>query len=134
MSETEPQDATPAETPEAAPPSPNAGGGASGGGKATERRRKRIVGEVVSDKMDKTITVRLQRLEKHRQYGKFVRRNTTLKAHDESEQATIGDVVRIEETRPLSKSKRWRLIEVVRKSKRATVVGGLPADSESAGS
>jgi small subunit ribosomal protein S17 len=85
---------------------------------ATEARKKRksVVGEVVSDKMEKTISVRIMRTEKHRTYHKFIQRKTIYKAHDEEGQAGLGDTVRIEEVRPLSKTKRWRLIEIVKKS------------------
>jgi len=88
-------------------------------GSTAARGRKSVVGEVVSDKMQKTITVRVDRLEKHAQYRKYLRRTTTLKAHDEHGEAHIGDEVRIEETRPLSKTKRWRLVEIIRQSRRA---------------
>lgn len=77
-------------------------------------RRKIVEGVVKSDKMDKTIIVNVQRLVKHPLYGKYIRRSTRLWAHDEKNEAKRGDVVRIMETRPLSKNKRWRLIEVVR--------------------
>lgn len=79
-------------------------------------RRKEYEGVVISDKMQKTITVMVERLEMHRQYKKFVRRRTKFKAHDENRQAKIGDVVRIVETRPLSRTKRFRLLEVTRKA------------------
>ena len=82
-------------------------------------KRKSVVGEVVSTKMEKTISVRVMRTEKHRAYYKYIQRKTIFKAHDEQGQAKIGDMVRIGETRPLSKTKRWRLIEIVRKSTRA---------------
>ena len=85
----------------------------------SRKPQKVVVGEVVSDKMNKTISVRVERLERHRRYHKYVRRDTTLKAHDESGEANVGDIVRVEETRPLSKTKRWRLIEIVRRSTRA---------------
>ena len=83
------------------------------------RKRKSVVGEVVSTKMEKTISVRVMRTEKHRAYYKYIQRKTIFKAHDEQGQAKIGDMVRIGETRPLSKTKRWRLIEIVRKSTKA---------------
>jgi small subunit ribosomal protein S17 len=79
--------------------------------------RKERVGKVVSNKMQKTITVAVDRKVKHPIYGKFVNRTTKFKAHDEENTAGIGDTVRIMETRPLSKDKRWRLIEVVEKAK-----------------
>ena len=75
------------------------------------------VGLVVSDKMDKTITVALERQVKHPIYGKFVKQTTKLKAHDETNDANEGDTVRIQETRPLSKTKRWRLVEVVERAR-----------------
>lgn len=79
-------------------------------------RRKERIGVVVSDKMDKTITVKVDRAIHHPVYDKMVRSATKLKAHDEKEIAKIGDTVKIEETRPLSKTKRWRLVEVVKKA------------------
>lgn len=78
-------------------------------------KRKARVGVVVSDKMDKTITVRVDRVWRHPVYGKLMRSATKFKAHDEKNTAKTGDTVRIEETRPLSKTKRWRLVEVVTK-------------------
>jgi len=84
----------------------------------TERNlRKSRLGVVSSNKMDKTITVAVERKVKHPIYGKFVKKTTKFHAHDEKNECTIGDVVRIMETRPLSKTKRWRLIEVVEKAK-----------------
>ncbi len=77
-------------------------------------RRKTVIGVVVSNKMFKTITVKSEKLVKHPKYGKFVRRVTTYKAHDEENKASIGDKVEIAETRPLSKTKRWRLVRVVK--------------------
>jgi small subunit ribosomal protein S17 len=79
--------------------------------------RKERVGKVTSNKMQKTITVAVDRKVKHPIYGKFVNRTTKFKAHDEQNTAGIGDTVRIMETRPISKDKRWRLIEVVEKAK-----------------
>lgn len=79
--------------------------------------RKEKIGRVVSNKMQKTITVAVDRKVKHPIYGKFVNRTTKFKAHDEQNTAGIGDTVRIMETRPLSKDKRWRLIEVIEKAK-----------------
>jgi small subunit ribosomal protein S17 len=79
-------------------------------------RRRRVGGEVVSDRMKKTIVVREVRSVKHPVYGKFVHRTSKYHAHDEAEIAKIGDVVEIEETRPLSALKRWRLVRVVRAS------------------
>lgn len=76
--------------------------------------RKTFVGTVVSDKMDKTIIVAVDTYRKHRLYGKRVKKTTKLHAHDENNTAKIGDVVKIMETRPLSKMKRFRLVEVVK--------------------
>ncbi len=77
-------------------------------------RRKTVSGVVTSNKMFKTITVKSEKLVKHPKYGKFVRRTTTYKAHDEENKASIGDTVEIAETRPLSKTKRWRLVGIVK--------------------
>ncbi|MBX6352454.1 MAG: 30S ribosomal protein S17 [Thermoflavifilum sp.] len=77
--------------------------------------RKVRVGKVVSDKMDKTIVVAVEERVAHPLYGKTVRRTKRFKAHDERNEAKVGDVVRIMETRPLSKEKRWRLVEIVEK-------------------
>jgi small subunit ribosomal protein S17 len=79
--------------------------------------RKERVGIVVSDKMSKSITVAMERQVKHPIYGKFVKKTTKLMAHDENNEAGVGDTVRIMETRPLSKNKRWRLVEIVEKAK-----------------
>lgn len=79
--------------------------------------RKTRIGVVSSNKMTKTITVAVERKVKHPIYGKFVKKTTKFHAHDEKNECTIGDVVKIMETRPLSKTKRWRLIEVVEKAK-----------------
>jgi len=78
--------------------------------------RKVRVGKVVSDKMDKTIVVAVEESVKHRLYGKTMRRTAKFKAHDEQNEAKIGDTVRIMETRPLSKDKRWRLVAVTEKA------------------
>ncbi len=77
-------------------------------------RRKTVFGVVTSNKMFKTITVKSEKLVKHPKYGKFVRRVTTYKAHDEENKVSIGDKVEIAETRPLSKTKRWRLVRIVK--------------------
>ncbi len=79
--------------------------------------RKERVGIVVSNKMDKSISVAVQRQIKHPIYGKFIKRTTKLMAHDENNEANEGDTVRIVETRPLSKNKRWRLAEIVEQAK-----------------
>ena len=81
------------------------------------KARKERVGLVVSDKMNKSITVAIQRQVKHPLYGKFIKQTTKLMAHDETNDAHVGDTVRIMETRPLSKNKRWRLVEVVERAK-----------------
>ena len=79
--------------------------------------RKERIGVVVSNKMDKSIVVLVERKVKHPMYGKFVKKSTKLMAHDEKNECSIGDTVRIMETRPLSKNKCWRLVEVVEKVK-----------------
>ena len=79
--------------------------------------RKQKVGIVSSNKMDKSITVTVERRISHPLYGKFVKKSSTFMAHDEKNESNIGDTVRIEETRPLSKNKRWRLIEIVERAK-----------------
>lgn len=79
--------------------------------------RKTRIGTVVSDKMDKTVVVSIERRVQHPVYGKMVRRTTRLKAHDERNDAKTGDTVRIMETRPLSKDKRWRLVEIVERAR-----------------
>lgn len=82
-----------------------------------ERNERKVrYGKVVSDKMDKTIVVAVEENIKHRLYNKTIRRTKKFKAHDESNEAKIGDSVRIVETRPLSKDKRWRLVEIVEKA------------------
>ena len=84
----------------------------------TERNlRKERIGKVVSNKMQKSITVAVDRRVKHPIYGKFVHKTTKFMAHDEKNEAGIGDTVRISETCPLSKLKRWRLVEVIEKAK-----------------
>ena len=79
--------------------------------------RKTRTGEVVSDKMDKTIVVAIKTKVRHPLYGKMVNRTRKFKAHDENNECGIGDTVKIMETRPLSKDKRWRLVEIVEKAK-----------------
>ncbi len=79
--------------------------------------RKTRTGKVVSDKMDKTIVVAIENHVKHPLYGKIVKRTYKLKAHDEKNECGIGDTVKVMETRPLSKDKRWRLVEIVEKVK-----------------
>ena len=79
--------------------------------------RKTRTGVVKSSKMDKTITVAVERKVKHPIYGKFVKKTTRFHAHDEKNECTVGDIVKIMESRPLSKTKRWRLVEIVEKAK-----------------
>ena len=79
--------------------------------------RKTRTGKVVSDKMDKTITVAIENHVKHPLYGKIVKKTYKLKAHDEKNECNIGDTVKVVETRPLSKDKRWRLVEIMEKAK-----------------
>jgi small subunit ribosomal protein S17 len=79
--------------------------------------RKTRIGVVTSNKMTKTITVAVERKVKHPIYGKFVKKTTKFHAHDEKNECSIGDLVRIMESRPLSKTKRWRLVEVIEKVK-----------------
>jgi len=78
-------------------------------------RRKTRVGEVMSDKMDKTVVVAVTRLVRHPLYGRFVKKTSKFKVHDEKNECQTGDVVKIMETRPISKDKRWRLVEVTKK-------------------
>ncbi len=77
-------------------------------------RRKRLVGRVVSNKMDKTVVVKVDRLQRHRLYGKVMKKSKKFKAHDAYNSCQIGDMVRIAESRPLSKEKRWVVEEIVR--------------------
>ena len=86
------------------------------GDTAARGQRKTKVGRVVSDKMDKTIVVSVERLTRHRLYKRVIRLSTKFKAHDEANEAHVGDTVLIEESRPLSATKRWRLIEVVQRA------------------
>jgi len=79
--------------------------------------RKEKIGKVVSNKMTKSITIAVDRKVKHPIYGKFMNKTTKFMAHDEKNEAGIGDTVRVSETRPLSKSKRWRLVEIIEKAK-----------------
>ena len=83
----------------------------------TRNLRKTKVGVVTSNKMDKSITISVQRRLRHPMYGKFVKKSTKFMAHDEKHECNEGDTVRIMETRPLSKSKRWRLVEIVERAK-----------------
>lgn len=78
--------------------------------------KRTLLGKVVSDKMDKTITVLIERQVKHPLYGKFIKRSTKVHAHDENNECNMGDIVRVVESRPLSKSKTWQLVEIVEKA------------------
>jgi small subunit ribosomal protein S17 len=82
-----------------------------------EKKARTLTGKVVSDKMDKSIVVMIERRERHPIYGKYVKRSTKLHAHDAQNQAKAGDTVSIEESRPLSKKKAWTLVEVVEQAK-----------------
>jgi small subunit ribosomal protein S17 len=79
--------------------------------------RKVRIGKVVSNKMEKSITIAVERKVKHPLYGKFMKKTTKLMAHDEKNECTIGDTVKVMETRPLSKNKCWRLVEIIEKAK-----------------
>ena len=84
----------------------------------SERARRKVrTGVVVSDAMDKTVMVRIDRQVRHALYGKTVRRSSKLVAHDEANDAHVGDTVRVMETKPLSKTKRWRVVEIVERAK-----------------
>jgi small subunit ribosomal protein S17 len=80
-------------------------------------RRKTRVGKVVSDRMDKTVVVSIERLVKHPTYGRYVRRRAKFKVHDEANACKVGDTIRFMETRPVSKDKRWRFVEFVERAK-----------------
>lgn len=84
---------------------------------AEEKKARTLTGKVVSDKMDKSIVVMIERRERHPIYGKYVKRSTKLHAHDAQNQAKAGDTVSIAESRPLSKKKAWTLVEVVEQAK-----------------
>lgn len=85
--------------------------------KSTRSLRKERIGLVTSNKMDKTITIQVERRVKHPIYGKFVKKSSKFHAHDENNECNIGDTVRIMETRPLSKNKCWRLVEIIERAK-----------------
>ena len=89
----------------------------TGANAPVQGQRKTKVGRVVSDKMDKTIVVSVERLTRHRLYKRVMKASTKFAAHDERNEAGEGDVVRVIETRPLSKTKRWRLVDVVEKAR-----------------
>jgi small subunit ribosomal protein S17 len=80
-------------------------------------RRKLRLGKVVSDRMDKTVVVSIERLVKHPTYGRYVRKRSKFKVHDEKNECKVGDVIRFMETRPMSKDKRWRFVEFVERAK-----------------
>jgi small subunit ribosomal protein S17 len=82
-----------------------------------KKKPKSLVGRVVSDKMDKTVIIVVERLQQHRFYGKVIRHIKRYKAHDEDNDSRMGDLVRIEESRPLSKEKRWTVAEILERSK-----------------
>ena len=86
-------------------------------------RRKRLVGLVVSDKMDKTVVVRVERTVRHPRYGKVLRRRKKYKVHDEANECRVGDLVRIVESRPISREKRWAVEEIVKRNPAAAVSG-----------
>jgi small subunit ribosomal protein S17 len=79
--------------------------------------RKEIVGKVLRNKMDKSIVIGVERKVKHPMYGKFVKKTSTFMAHDEKNECNVGDIVEVMETRPLSKNKRWRLVQIIEKAK-----------------
>lgn len=95
-----------------------------------EGQRKVLVGEVVSDRMHKTITVKVERRIRHPIYERVIRRSKKYHAHDEHNQCRIGDQVRIMETRPLSKTKRWRLIEIIRRQAGAVTTAPSSANED----
>lgn len=84
---------------------------------AERKPRKTKVGEVISDKMDKTVVVKIVRQVQHPVYNRMVRYTTKLKAHDEKNECQVGDMVKVMETRPLSKDKHWRVVEILEKAK-----------------
>ena len=100
----------------------------------TQGRRQQKVGRVMSDKMQKTIVVAVESLKRHRIYKRTYRQTARFKVHDEENSARIGDIVRIEETRPLSKEKRWRLVEIIKRAAQtmpvAEVEAALEGDAE----
>jgi len=95
-----------------------------------EARRKTKVGRVVSDKMDKTIVVSVERLARHRLYKRVIRLTTKFKAHDERNEAHVGDTVLIEESRPLSATKRWRLVDIVQRAGDHGLPGEIVVEEE----
>ena len=95
-----------------------------------EERRKIRIGRVVSEKMDKTVLVRVEQKKRHPVYGKIVRRRSKLAAHDETNDAHVGDTVRVMETRPLSKTKRWRVREILSRQEGAVTLAEEAAAPE----
>jgi len=104
----------------------------TGANAPVQGKRKTKVGRVVSDKMDKTIVVSVERLARHRLYKRVIRLSTKFKAHDEANEARIGDTVLIEESRPLSATKRWRLVSVVARAGDHGLPGEVVASDEDA--
>jgi small subunit ribosomal protein S17 len=104
----------------------------TGANEQVQGKRKTKVGRVVSDKMDKTIVVSVERLARHRLYKRVIRLSTKFKAHDEANEARIGDTVLIEESRPLSATKRWRLVSVVARTGDHGIPGEVVASEEEA--
>jgi small subunit ribosomal protein S17 len=102
---------------------------------ATEKTsaRKTLVGDVVSTKMQKTIVVEVTRKKSHHLYGRVIARSRRFYAHDEKNTANVGDVVRLEETRPMSKLKRWRLLDIIRRAKLVGSEAVTPGKDEQAG-
>ncbi len=86
-----------------------------------ESKRRSLVGEVIRQKMEKTVVVKTQRIVQHPIYGKVIRQNTKFKAHDEKKECRVGDKVRIEECRPLSKDKHWRVAEIISRSRETEI-------------
>jgi small subunit ribosomal protein S17 len=102
----------------------------TGASTRVDGKRKTKVGRVVSDKMDKTIVVSVERLTRHRLYKRVIRLSTKFKAHDELNDARVGDTVQIEESRPLSATKRWRLVEVLARAGEATPMSEIVTEEE----
>ncbi len=96
--------------------------------------RKRVTGVVVSDKMDKTVVVKVERFVQHPRFKKYIRRSKKYYAHDERNECKVGDVVEIEETRPLSKLKRWRVVRILKRSALAEVPESTEEVDEEGGS
>jgi small subunit ribosomal protein S17 len=123
VSETDqPTPAEASESPAEANETPSVSAGAPAadtpsGERGDRGERKMRTGVVVSEKMDKTVLVRIRQVVRHSTYGKTVRRSSKLAAHDEANDAHVGDTVRLMETRPLSKTKRWRVVEIVERAK-----------------